>query len=72
MTLKEFLEKYVSPTQYVSVFLYGDDGCYRDTVVYLAFARRVLELDLWSKFLDYEIVNVSNDRESLVIEIKGE
>ena len=72
MTLKEFLEKYVSPTEFISVYIHGKDF-FVDNVIYLSAARRVLESDLWSSFFDYKLFEVNNSRDrGLVINIKGE
>lgn len=74
MTLKEFLEKYVWLSDYVTVFRTRDDSLYADTLIYLARAATILRDDIWSRFLDYEVVRVASISQglSLMIEVKGE
>lgn len=69
MTLKEFLENYVSSIQYVSVYVHGN-GSFGDTVIYLASAGHVLESDLWARFFEYKVSEVFSNSDGLGINIK--
>lgn len=71
MTLKEFLEEYVSPVQDVSVYVHGKDS-FGDIVIYLASAGHVLESDLWKRFFEYKVAEVFSNSDGLGINIKGE
>ena len=71
MTLKEFLDQYVSPDEPSSVFVVDKEGFYIDTAIYFTIARDVVEGKVGKEFYNHTVAFVRSGN-SLVIDVKGE
>lgn len=71
MTLKEFLDQYVSPGEPISVFVVDKEGFYVDTAIYFKLARDVVEGKVGKEYYNYKVAFVRSGN-SLIIDVKGE
>lgn len=71
MTLKEFLDQYVSPGEPISVFVVGKDGLYIDTAIYFTLARDVIEGEVGKEYYNNKVAFVRSGN-TLIIDVEGE